>query len=116
VAPNCAAKQETRPVRTLFPKIYSFLDPWITPLLAPSSAQIRERAFPSKDAISRSDGPHVRVDRAAHSRWFRFGSNLLNPAKSDHLLLPYRGARRPVGIKRSPVQSPDLRKKASFGP
>jgi GTP cyclohydrolase II len=27
MAPNCAAKQETRPVRALFPKIYSFSDP-----------------------------------------------------------------------------------------
>jgi GTP cyclohydrolase II len=29
IAPNYAAIQETRPVRALFPKIYSFSDPWI---------------------------------------------------------------------------------------
>src|ERR1700722_16944377 len=30
MAPDCAAKQETRPARALFPKIYSFSDPWIS--------------------------------------------------------------------------------------
>src|ERR1700687_1359059 len=29
MAANCATKQKTRPARALFPKIYSFSDPWI---------------------------------------------------------------------------------------
>src|ERR1700692_567118 len=29
MAANCATKQETRPARALFPKIYSFSDQWI---------------------------------------------------------------------------------------
>src|SRR5258705_215694 len=52
MALNCAAKQETRPARTLFPRIYRFSNPRIssfelpitmTPLLAPSSRQDLQR-------------------------------------------------------------------------
>jgi hypothetical protein len=42
MAANCATKQKTRSAQALFPKIYSFSDPWIvmTPLLAPSSTNV----------------------------------------------------------------------------
>jgi hypothetical protein len=53
----CVAKQETRPVRAIFRKIYSFSHPWIVDDAAARALfrQNLSRTFPSKDAISRFD-------------------------------------------------------------
>jgi hypothetical protein len=54
MAPNCAAKQETRPVRALFPKYAA--SPIVDDAVARALfRQNLQRTFPSKDAISRYD-------------------------------------------------------------
>ena len=69
MAPNCAAKQETRPARTLFPRIYRFSNPRIssfklpitmTPLLAPSSCQDLQRMPLRKARLANSISQGVR--------------------------------------------------------
>ena len=69
MAPNCAAKQETRPPRTLFPKIYRFSNPRIsslklpirmTPSLAPSSRQDLQRMALRKTRLANSISQGVR--------------------------------------------------------
>ena len=69
MAPNCAAKQETRPARTLFPRIYRFSNPRIssfklpitmTPLLAPSSRQDLQRMPLRKARLANSISQGVR--------------------------------------------------------
>src|SRR5216684_6153576 len=69
MAPNCAAKQETRPARTLFPKIYRFSNPRIsslklpirmTPSLAPSSRQDLQRMALRKTRLANSISQGVR--------------------------------------------------------
>src|SRR5712672_2298098 len=69
MAQNCAAKQETRPARTLFPRIYRFSNPRIssfklpirmTPSLAPSSRQDLQRMTLRKTRLANSISQGVR--------------------------------------------------------
>src|SRR3981189_757096 len=69
MAPNCAAKQETRPARTLFPKKYRLSNPKssslklpirMTPSLAPSSRQDLQRMALRKTRLANSISQGVR--------------------------------------------------------
>jgi hypothetical protein len=99
MAANCATKQETRPVRALFPKIYSFSDPWIVDDAAARALfrQNPSRTFPSKDAISRFDCAR---QQAQSTRWWN--ASLYASSISDFSI-----RRSNVGIaSRMPLKAP----------
>ena len=98
MAPNCAAKQETRPVRALFPKVYSFSDPWIVDDVAARALfrQNPSRTFPSKDAISRFD---YERQQAQSTRWW-------NASISASSISDFSIRRSNVGIARGAARKP----------